>query len=304
MNDIIWKSLCTLGVRKVKVMLQFGVPIFLDPCDPVQRDILIDRIREPWFTSALIASIRFYKPKVIIDVGAHIGYYVALYHAMYRENLKRGILSPCKIFVIEPSPRSLKLLKENLDLLKEEIPGPNHYLFPIALGKGNEAEGSKIQLLPGKTSNLDSIAPTVHEYDKKMRLFSNEIFWVPLSSLDQLFNKGLLSCPDLIRMDVEGYEKKVLEGASSLLTECRPVLAIEVHRKSLNRYGDSAKSLMEYLERKSYKIAYLEWGPKTIQALKRKNSRYYYAYIFKPPKTPQAITSFLREGSALLAVPL
>ena len=74
---------------------------------------------------------------------------------------------------------------------------------------------------------------------------------VPTVSLDEYF-KGFVS-PDLqvilIKMDVEGAEFRVLQGAEDLLKNCRVKRwAISVHRPSLHQM------VSEILERNGYRI--------------------------------------------------
>jgi hypothetical protein len=50
---------------------------------------------------------------------------------------------------------------------------------------------------------------------------------VPLRSLDSLAAERDLARPDLIKIDVEGHERRVLDGAAAILDRHRPVLVIE-----------------------------------------------------------------------------
>jgi FkbM family methyltransferase len=50
---------------------------------------------------------------------------------------------------------------------------------------------------------------------------------VPLRSLDSLAAERDLAQLDLIKIDVEGYERQVLDGAAAILHRHRPVLVIE-----------------------------------------------------------------------------
>jgi DNA-binding NarL/FixJ family response regulator len=55
----------------------------------------------------------------------------------------------------------------------------------------------------------------------------SEVISCEAVSLDAVSASG--AAPDLIKIDVEGAEMKVLEGARSLLTRHKPVLIVEVH---------------------------------------------------------------------------
>ena len=54
-------------------------------------------------------------------------------------------------------------------------------------------------------------------------------YLVPTVSLDALIQNGTLPMPDLIKMDVEGAEASVLEGAKTLLRQRTAVLLIALH---------------------------------------------------------------------------
>src|SRR5262249_26828437 len=50
---------------------------------------------------------------------------------------------------------------------------------------------------------------------------------VRLSSLDSLAAERSLERVDLIKIDVEGHERQVLDGANATISRCRPALVIE-----------------------------------------------------------------------------
>src|SRR5262249_45058398 len=48
-------------------------------------------------------------------------------------------------------------------------------------------------------------------------------------TLDSLYAAGAIPRPQLIKIDIEGAEVEMLEGAAHTLRECRPLLLIELH---------------------------------------------------------------------------
>jgi FkbM family methyltransferase len=54
-------------------------------------------------------------------------------------------------------------------------------------------------------------------------------YQVPAISLDDLIKNGTLPVPDVVKMDVEGAESRVLEGAPSLLRSKKTVWFIAIH---------------------------------------------------------------------------
>lgn len=63
--------------------------------------------------------------------------------------------------------------------------------------------------------------------------------YVPTITLDALL--GRFRCPRFVKIDVEGAEAMVLEGAERLLSECRPSLYIEVGAEQRQRVSDMLK---------------------------------------------------------------
>jgi FkbM family methyltransferase len=58
--------------------------------------------------------------------------------------------------------------------------------------------------------------------------------------------------PDLLKIDVEGYEYEVLQGAKRLLCERKPVLCLELHLDLLERRGISPATLVAELQSYGY----------------------------------------------------
>jgi FkbM family methyltransferase len=65
-------------------------------------------------------------------------------------------------------------------------------------------------------------------------------------------------CPDVIKIDVEGYEISVLNGALQVIEAYRPIIFIEGHNKFLPGYGFQVNSLAEYPDSINYKIYSLD----------------------------------------------
>ena len=60
--------------------------------------------------------------------------------------------------------------------------------------------------------------------------------------------------PDTIKIDVEGYDYRVLLGASNYLMIARPLMFLEVHRDLLPLYNNVAQNVYDFLFDKSYDI--------------------------------------------------
>jgi hypothetical protein len=57
---------------------------------------------------------------------------------------------------------------------------------------------------------------------------------VPLKTLDGLISEGKFPGPQVVKIDVEGAEVEVLQGAKNMLRNQRPRLFIEAHSHALS----------------------------------------------------------------------
>jgi FkbM family methyltransferase len=66
---------------------------------------------------------------------------------------------------------------------------------------------------------------------------------VPTVALDELIDRGQLTAPHLIKIDIEGAEVAALRGAQRTLRRFRPVLIVEYNRATARRAGTSVEEL-------------------------------------------------------------
>ena len=154
----------------------------------VSRELALVDIREELLTETLQSELR--EGDCVVDIGANIGYYPLME--------ARLVGQYGKVYAIEPVPHNVQLLVDNVRL--------NDYgnieTFQLAIG---QCEGT-LPLYISDHPNWCSFYPSrkvVGQVD------------VSVVSLDS-FLKGKRR-PNLIRMDVEGFEYEILNGMSSIL---------------------------------------------------------------------------------------
>ena len=139
-----------------------------------------------------------FDPKVICDVGASDGRWT-------RSCLR--IFPEARYFCIEP----LAEHRESLNSMRARNSRVSHW--EGCLGSGLEkavfhADGDGSSLLPGHKGN---------PYGEQRN--------ITVETLDRLVQSGVCTQPDLIKLDVQGYELKVLYGATQSLSEAQAVIA-------------------------------------------------------------------------------
>ena len=163
---------------------------------------------------------------VIYDVGAFRG--------VYGVAAKAALGDSVSVHLFEP-------IKDNFEAI-EEIARLNQFqqfeIIPKALGLGTTVKGTLDpkdgMLREGKIPN----APAPVE--------------IPATSVDAYMNETGLT-PSIIKLDVEGFELQVLEGAHSCLSQYKPRLWLEVHPNALAAQGRHWKEVIENLKSIGYR---------------------------------------------------
>lgn len=194
---------------------------------------------EPQVGSEVVFAV---KPgMVVIDAGAHIGYYTLL--------LAKCVGPAGAVFSFEPLPSNFEMLQKNVEI---------NNLTHVRLQ--NEAVFSRTQRItmyvpdepnPGEGS--------LYERGGTRQYVVNAI------SLDDFCGKSDLR-PDVLKIDVEGAEYDVLVGAQQTISHWRPRLFIELHHFDGNL---GAHPVPELLRGYGYQVRWIERWPLTshVQAM-------------------------------------
>lgn len=188
--------------KKPLVKRIHGMVLHLNPNDHgLSMDLAVEKIHEPVLLNLLCSTIK--NGMTVIDIGANIGYYTIL------ESYIVG--NKGKVIAFEPVPTSFAYLKRNMEINKRH----NIYAKNVAIG---DREGMETMFIFSKANQNSLIA-----YGRK---FTSTID-VKVRTLDGLIEKE--SKIDIIRMDIEGYECKVISGMTKILKEHKPMIFLELH---------------------------------------------------------------------------
>ena len=143
---------------------------------------------------ALYAISDALRPKAFVDVGAYKGYYSV------RMAKRCG-----RVVAFEPNPRNRRILEENVRLNGLG----NVTVLPYAAGESRY----RARLYPRAASS------TLLEGYVKAEPVEVEV--VPLDEA--------VDGADVVKLDVEGYDWRAVQGMTGLIDRCRPTLVIEHH---------------------------------------------------------------------------
>ena len=126
------------------------------------------------------------------------------------------------VHTFEPTPRNRALLQRNLDLNPEVAPRVTVWEDPLAPQAGetvwvHDGVSAGAQMQPDLPADGDA--------------HGREAVELRTESIDALVARGALARVDFLKVDVEGADVGVLEGAAETLCEHRPRLALACYHK-------------------------------------------------------------------------
>lgn len=157
--------------------------------------------RERFFETNELSETLLVLPRnpVVFDVGANIGNHALFFACVGHAS---------QIHCFEPSNEAADLLEENFAL--NDIAASNAHIHRIGIG-ANIGKASFDHL---ESTNLGATS-----------IKSDDSGEITIDSLDNLYPEAIL---DLLKIDVEGMELEVLQGAEGLIERSRPAILIEV----------------------------------------------------------------------------
>jgi FkbM family methyltransferase len=141
-----------------------------------------------------------FRPRTVIDVGANVGQFAVSASMLFPE---------AAVYSYEPVPECFAKLAKAASKLN------NMVAHPIALG---DTDG-ELQFHVNSHSHSSSALALTQEH-KKAFPFAQETkaITVPMRTLDGEYDSKELVSPVLLKLDVQGFEDRVLKGGTNTLT--------------------------------------------------------------------------------------
>lgn len=212
------------------------------------------------------------KSKTIIDVGANTGLYSIVGAKQNPE---------ATVYALEPNPINLIRLKKNIELNQLH----NITLIEKALGQ----DTMEVSFTVPKQNVISDTSSVLPEFSRST--YKGEVEWkeikVEQTSLDILFNNYKFKTAELVKIDVEGYEVNVFEGAKTFFTKYSPIILCEIFLSSYKK-----QYFENFLEEYGY-FAYLVLKEGIIRLDGRLETNHDgLNYLFARGKTKSVFTSY------------
>ena len=218
------RQLTNWTIRKLlpKQVEIHGATVVLNPADPVVSGALhfgvYEKAETRFFQSACRDGMTF------LDVGANLGYYTAL--------AARAVGPNGRVLAVEPDPDSFGYLEQTI----------------AANAVGN------VEAFPVAASDAPAILPLYISTDNRgdNRLYASDgerpQVEVKARPLDALLRDNKIDTVDLIKIDVQGYEPKVIAGLRETITASPNLtLLTEFWPQGIDEAGEDANEFLQTL---------------------------------------------------------
>lgn len=179
----------------------------------------------------------------VFDVGAHVGQTAARFVAAFPR---------AHVYSFEPDPHSFAQLRTLTDTARR-IDAVN-----AAVGD-TDGEATLFVNKFDQTNSLLKVAPDAHQYllDKAGLTLQSEVK-VPVLTLDRFCADRGIDRIDVLKLDAQGYELRVLDGARGLLDRAAvPLIYLEVCFVRFYRDQPLFPDLYQYLFNRGYRLVWL-----------------------------------------------
>ena len=264
-----------------KTTLPWGLPILYHPHDVIGASIFRLGLYDLCVSEALWRLLEL--GETALDIGANIGYMTSLMATRVGPN--------GRVYAFEPQPDIFRELESNVQLWNGYINSNRIVIYEVALsnqaGTGFLYTTSEFEKNRG-TASLKVVDASVEANSDKRS--------VKLARLEDILADDI--SVGVMKLDVEGHEMEVLEGASRLLAkrQIRDIIFEEVE-------GYSA-SVPLYLEQAGYSLFRLNQGLSGMRI--QPISPQFPQYQYDPPsclatlQPERALTRLRRRGYAVL----
>ena len=148
------------------------------------------------------------KPGMVIwDVGAHVGI-----HALYIAMMLNGA---GQVVAFEGWPENVACLQRNVAL----NPSLSDLIIVIPYCVARQA--GRVYMAQGSSDGKHHLANEGETRSVEVQAITLDTFW-----------RETGVCPDILIIDIEGYELDALEGGKAMIQACKPRLVLEHHRRT------------------------------------------------------------------------
>jgi FkbM family methyltransferase len=204
-----------------------GAVIHLNHQDPILCGALTLGVFEKDEIERFYSEIR--DGMTFVDIGANIGLYTAL---ALRQMPRSGL-----ILAVEPAEENFLYLEKNI--LENRISSSKVKVIAERVALSDRKGVALLHKNPGNKGDNRLYQDALLQESESVQVIT----------LDELCDHHGITKIDFMKMDVQGLEKRVLNGAKSILQKSKScIILMEFWASGIERAGDSPASIFELLE--------------------------------------------------------
>lgn len=190
----------------------------------ILKEVFYDRCYSDYFP--------FYTDSIIVDIGAHKGYF-SIFAA---KNLSKN----SEIIAYEPS-------KENFDILNENLKDNNiHNVKTLNIGIYSEKKEMELHISKSENNSIFG------DYTNHLKGFNIDSEKANFITLDDIFIENNITHIDFLKLDSEGSEYPIIFNSSINTLKKIKVISLEFHDLKKPEY--TGIELVKFLETNNFKI--------------------------------------------------
>jgi FkbM family methyltransferase len=220
----LYEKYATSDRDRVVVARVKGITYELNLNELIDRSIYFKGCFEPMATAVMYKYVKF--GMTVLDIGANIGCHTLLYAKLVGRS--------GKVIAFEPMKWAIAKLKRNMELNDFS----NIIVEKVALSDVNDKRSVYFR----SSYTLDDDSAPESEVNEDVNFMT----------LDTYVESRRLNKIDFIKLDVDGFESKVIRGGLKTIRKFKPVIIMELGKYTLTEHGDSAERLIDLLSGVGY----------------------------------------------------
>ena len=229
---ISWRTLCLLGIPAVVRLPPWGMKLLLPPKWHGEGATLFYIVREYYEPEFRFLSRWLREGETFVDAGANCGVYTFAAAGIVGDN---GL-----VLAFEPGHELFTVLQKSVSLNNSK----HVHLFEAGLS--NTTGTAKLYAHPHGASSF-SLGRSSENPD-------GVSFEIQVRRLDDVLAAEQVQKVDCIKMDVEGAEELILQGAPLLFERCKPRVIFEVNTTAIAALGLKTDGAWNFLQSRGYEF--------------------------------------------------
>lgn len=205
------------------------------------RRVLINREYEPQVSRLIENSLS----QDFIDVGANVGFYSI--HVSKHPSFQG------KVVAVEPNPRAYEFLTKNIT---------ENNVSDNVISLNYAASSIEEKLVLSAVEGMEEYSTLTGNMHPGTREKSTVEYEVYAKTIDSIVSEHTLS-PGLIKIDAEGAELSVLQGAKNTLAQFRPTIICEI---GASTFGSDTRGISKVFKECNYSLFSIDGAPVSIES--------------------------------------